>query len=166
MTDDMIMPIAVPNEANALSIGRRADRLASCLAGFGACLSIIAAIWFFLGFAENDTRPEHLTSALVLTLGLFIFAIGPFALVAQFAHQAYKLGAKRSHLLWTLLLMLPWIGLGFITATHTPLPSWCGGIMAGLASLLTIWAAISLILDRRHSNTKRSQHSDLPEDVE
>lgn len=128
-------------------LGRRADVLAAALAGLGAVLSIFAALWFFLGFAENDTRPEHLTSALGLTLILFAFAIVPFLCVAGIARKAYKLGTKRTHLLWTLFLMLPWIGLGLITVFYTPLPIFAGIIMSALAALLTLWAAVSLVLD-------------------
>ena len=130
------------------------------LAGLGAILSIVAAIWFFAGFAENDTRPEHLTSVLALTLILFAFAIVPFSLVTIFACQAYRLGTNRAHLLWTIFLMLPWIVLGSLTLSHTPLPLWAGLIMIILAALLCIWALVSLILDRRPSQENEMQDTD------
>lgn len=130
------------------------------LAGLGAILSIVAAIWFFAGFAENDTRPEHLTSVLALTLILFAFAIVPFSLVTIFARRAYRMGTKRAHLLWTIFLMLPWIVLGSLTLSHTPLPLWAGLIMIILATLLCIWALVSLILDRHPSQENEMQDTD------
>ena len=163
MTDESVTPI-IPDEDVSAPLGRRADLLAAILAAMGAGLSIISALWFFLGFAENDTRPEHLTSAFVLTLILFAFAIGPFACVAYFAGAAHRGGTKRAHLLWTLFLMLPWVGLGAIAVSHTPLPIWCGLIMAGLAGLLSLWAIVSLVLDwnAKPANTLASQQNEMP----
>ena len=168
MNEDRLLPIATPKTSPTAALGRRADQLAMCLAGLGAVLSIVAAIWFFLGFAENDTRPEHLTSALVLTLGLFAFAIVPFACVAGLARRAYVRGAKRAHLLWTLFLMLPWILLGLITASFTPLPLFVGFIIAGLAALLSLWASVSLVLDwnATPSKTMPSQQDDMSDTPE
>jgi len=152
MTEDIIKPIADSNRKSAnLSkpIGRQADRLAALLAGLAAALSIIAAIWFFIGFAENDKRPEHLTSAFILTLILFAFAVIPFSLVTVFARKAFMHGTKRLHLFWVLFLMLPWVILGTLAVSHTPLPFWSGLIMVILAGLISIWALASLILDRK-----------------
>jgi len=171
MTDDTITRI-VETEDKSAPIGRQADRLAMGLAGLGAALSIIAAIWFFLGFAENDTRPEHLFSAFVLTSLLFVFAIAPFILVTLFAHRAFKSGSRRSHQIWTLFLMLPWIALGLIAVSYTPLPVWSGIIMALLATLLSLWAFVSLILDwnvqtpENTSNTEPSQENEMPNATE
>ena len=158
MSEETITPI-VTREAAIPPVGRPADRLAMILAGFGAALSIVAAIWFFAGFAENDTRPEHLASALILTLGLFAFAIIPFLLVTYMARKAFLTGTKRSHLLWTVFLMAPWLILGAIAVSHTPLPIWSGLIVAVLAGLLTIWALISLFMDRKSGSldTEKSQ---------
>ena len=145
----------------SIPIGRQADILATLTASLGAVFSVLGALWFFVGFAENDTRPEHLASALVLTLMLFAFAIIPFALVAGFARRAYRSGTKRSHLIWTIFLMLPWVLLGSLASSHTPLPIWCGLIMASFAGLLCLWALISLILDRKRPavNTEMSQEN-------
>jgi len=164
MTEETLDPICQP-EAPSKPIGRKADLIAALAAGLGAGVSILAAIWFFLGFAENDSRPEHLTSAFFLTLLLFAFAIIPFSLVSHFAYSAYGQNAKRPHLLWTLFLMLPWVGLGALTMTHTPLPVWCGLIIAILAGLLCLWAVISMIFDRkeRPSNTAISQQNEMPD---
>lgn len=162
MSEDNIAPI-IPPDIAPRPLGRRADQLAMGLAALGAALSVIAAAWFFLGFAENDTRPEHLTSALVLTLGLFGFAIVPFACTAWLARCAYASGTRRAHLFWALFLMLPWIGLGLIAVFYTPLPVFVGLIMAGLAALLSLWAAVSLILDWNAgpANTLNSQQNEM-----
>ena len=164
MTEETLNPIFKP-ETPIKPIGRKADLIAAWMAGTGASGSILAAIWFFLGFAENDSRLEHLTSAFVLTILLFAFVIIPFSLVSRFAYAAYRKRAKRTHLLWTLFLMIPWIGLGALTVTHTPLPIWCGLIIAGLAGLLCLWAVVSMILDRKvvSANTAISQQNEMPE---
>lgn len=163
--DSVISPVAQRVETSP-PLGRRADWLAMLIAGLGAILSIISAVWFFAGFTENDTRPEHLASALVLTLGLFAFAILPFAVVADFARRAYRKGTRRAHLLWTLFLMLPWVLLGSLAISYTPLPIWCGLIITGLVVLLCIWAVISLILDRRPPSfdTEMSQQNEMSDD--
>jgi len=150
VTDETLKPIAAtpPKSAdNTIPIGRQADILAALLASLGAIFSVLGALWFFVGFVENDKRPEHLISALALTLILFAFAIIPFALTAGFARHAYQKGTKRAHLLWTLLLMLPWVILGTLAISHTPLPIWCGLIMTSFAALLSLWALASLVLD-------------------
>ncbi len=154
MTDETLTPIArdaARPAALSVPLGRRADKLAAFLAGFGAVLSLVGAVWFFLGFAENDTRFEHLTSAFVFTLLLFAFAVVPFGFIAYFARRAHKVGTNKAHLIWTLFLMLPWVILGSL-AMSTPLPLWCGLIMVVLAVILSLWALISLILDRKTSS--------------
>jgi len=164
MNEDIVITPVTHRPKKSLPAGRQADRLARLIAGLGALLSLIAATWFFAGFAENDTRPEHLASALVLTLILFSFAVIPFVLVAGFAHKAYRAGTRRAHLLWTLLLMLPWILLGGLAISYTPLPVWCGIIMTGFALLLSLWAVISLVIDARHaaSDPVMSQQNERP----
>ena len=166
MTEEALDPIFKPETA-IKSIGRKADLMAALMAGIGAGGSILAAIWFFLGFAENDTRLEHLSSAFVLTLLLFAFAIIPFGFVSRFAYSAYRRSAKRAHLLWTMFLMLPWVGLGALTVTHTPLPIWCGVVIAGLAGLLCLWAGISIVLDRKtvSPNTSISQQNEMSDNL-
>lgn len=165
MTEETLTPIFKSDApAPAKPIGRSVDCIAALIAGLGAGLSGLGAVWFFLGFAENDTRLEHLTSAVVLTLTLFSFAIIPFTLVARFAWHAYRHEAKRAHLLWTVFLMLPWVGLGILTISHTPLPVWCGFIVTALAILLSLWALVSLVLEWKigQSNTQTSQQNELP----
>ena len=150
VTDETLKPIATAaskSTDNTIPIGRQADILAALIASLGAIFSVLGALWFFVGFVENDKRPEHLISALALTLILFAFAIIPFALTAGFARHAYQKGTKRVHLLWTLLLMLPWVILGTLAISHTPLPIWCGLIMTSFAALLSLWALASLVLD-------------------
>jgi len=147
MTEERLSPIA-RDVAPSTPTGRPADLVAFGLASLAVLLTLSAALWFFFGFAENDTRPEHLTSAFVLTCLLFAFAIVPFAIVAKFAWTAHKNGTSPTHLVWTLFLMLPWIALGSLTAIYTPLPIWSGLFMAIIAALLSLWALIALMLDR------------------
>ena len=167
MTEKTLDPIyqaAVPPKPT----GRKADLLAALVAGIGSGLSILTALWFFIGFAENDTRPEHLTSAFVLTCLLFAFAVIPFSLVSRFAWIAYRKTARLAHLFWTVLLMVPWVGLGVLTITHTPLPIWCGYILTGLAGILSLWAIISVILERMTAspNTSISQQNEMSDEVD
>ena len=153
----MSEPSLPPQSAPAKAAGRPADLLAALLAALGTILSVLAAIWFFAGFAENDTRPEHLASALFLTLGLFAFAIGPFCLVTLLARRAYRRGGRMRDYLWTLLLMIPWIILGSLSLTHTPLPKWTGLLAMALSGCLALWALVSLILDWRSGNQMHTQ---------
>ncbi len=165
MTEKPLDPILSPRPQKA-AIGRKADLIAALLAGTGAIFSSLASIWFFSGFAENDTRLEHLSSAFFLTLLLFAFAILPFGITARFAFLAYRQSVKKTHLVWTLILMLPWIGLGGLSIMHTPLPVWCGLLMTLGAVLLSLWAVVSLILERNVSlsNTLSSQLNEMPDD--
>lgn len=149
MTEEILTAVFETKDPIAKNQGRKADLCVAVISGLMAGLSLIAAIWFFSGFAENDTRPEHLFSALVLTLGLFSFAIIPFSIVSYLAKRAYRDGAKRAHLLWTVFLMIPWIVLGSLASSHTPLPIWCGIIITLVAIILSLWALISLFLDRQ-----------------
>lgn len=163
MFEERLTPIA-RDETPSPPTGRPADLVAFALASLAALLSFAAALWFFLGFAENDTRPEHLTSAFVLTSLLFAFAIIPFALVAKFAWTAHKNGTSHARLLWTVFLMLPWIALGSLAAIYTPLPIWSGLFMAIIAALLALWALISLWLDwnaRSYDTLKSLQNETL-----
>jgi len=163
MTEERLTPIA-RDEPASTPTGRPADLVAFGLSSLAALLSLGAALWFFFGFAENDTRPEHLTSAFVLTSLLFAFAIIPFALVAKFAWTAHKKGTSPAHLCWTLFLMLPWIALGSLAAIYTPLPIWSGLFMAIIAALLALWALISLWLDwntHRHETFHTGQEETL-----
>jgi hypothetical protein len=159
MSDDFIIKPVAQRAKKSNPIGRRADKVAMFIAALGAISSILAAVWFFSGFAENDSRPEHLASAVGLTLGLFAFAIIPFLLVAAFARRAYLKGPRRAHMLWTLLLMLPWGVLGSLAISYTPLPVWCGVLIVGLAILLSFWAVMSLVLESQNSevDTEMSQ---------
>ena len=88
MSDDPIQSLLSPDAPTPK--GRRADLLACILAALGAVTALIIALWFFFGFAENDTRPEHLFSVLIFTLGIFGLAIVPFATISRLAFITYK----------------------------------------------------------------------------
>lgn len=150
MSEDPIQPLL--SAENPALKGRRADFLASVLAAIGALSAFTIAIWFFFGFAENDTRPEHLFSALIFTLGLFGLAIVPFSIIARLAFITYKTGGKSAFYLWTIFLSLPWLGLGILSVIFTPLPFWVGALASLLSVLLILWAIISLILNLRLKN--------------
>lgn len=163
MTEEKLTPIA-RDVAPSTPTGRPADLVAFGLASLAVLLTLSAALWFFFGFAENDTRPEHLTSAFILTSLLFAFAIVPFAIVAKFAWTAHKNGTSPAHFVWTIFLMLPWIALGSLAVIYTPLPVWSGLFMAIVAALLSLWALMSLALDwnaRRHNTLQPLQNETL-----
>ncbi len=145
MSDDPIQSLLSPDAPTPK--GRRADLLACILAALGAVTALIIALWFFFGFAENDTRPEHLFSVLIFTLGIFGLAIVPFATISRLAFITYKMGGKLAFYLWTIFLTLPWLGLGFLSLVFTPLPFWVGGLAVLLSILLALWALTSIILD-------------------
>lgn len=127
--------------------GRPADRIAAGVAALALVLSVAATVWFFLGFVENDPEWRASSSALLLSLGLGAFAIIPSAVAARMAWTAWQTGFQVRHGLWTLVLWLPWLGLGVLLA-RSPLPAWAGAAASVLALLLCLWAAVSLWLER------------------
>lgn len=156
MSDIPLDPIVRSDDPQSAQ-GRPADLWATLISTCGVILSVAGAIWFFAGFAENDTRPEHLASAFILTFGLFILAIAPFAIIAEFARRAYRQGGKQAHYLWTLFLMLPWLVLGTLSISQTPLPRWAGYIAILLSTSLILWALISILLNRRANRPSLTQ---------
>jgi hypothetical protein len=165
--DDTPIIRAVPEVADSAAPlqtlpGRPADLWAALIASAGAILAVGSAIAFFLGFAENDTRWEHLLSALILTVGLFVLAVAPFAIVAGLARAALRRGGRLRDYGWTLFLMLPWLALSGLAIAMTPLPIWFSASLAVLSGLLCLWAAVSLCLDWR--NTSAGPNVDTTED--
>jgi len=55
MTEERLSPIA-RDVAPSTPTGRPADLVAFGLASLAVLLALSAALWFFFGFAENDTR--------------------------------------------------------------------------------------------------------------
>ena len=158
MLDEPVRPLHI-RETQAPK-GRRADLIACMVAGTGAACALIIAIWFFLGFAENDTRPEHLFSALIFTIGVFGLAIIPFSLVSRMTFIAYKKGGKVRYYFWTLFLITPWLALGILSIIFTPLPFWFGGIFVSLSAILIFWAIMSAMVDRKLTSSTLTQTLD------
>ena len=156
MTDSPVRSNDAPLPSRLTPQGRQADLWAALIASSGAIFAVIGAIWFFAGFAENDTRPEHLASAALLTLGLFALAAGPFAVVAELARRAYRTGGRIRHYFWTLGLMLPWVGLSVLVLDRAPLPAWPSLLVLTLSGLLAVWALVSLILDLRNGLSRKT----------
>jgi hypothetical protein len=128
--------------------GRRADRLAAVIAGLGLAASVAGTLWFLAGFIETDPGFKPATSALLLSLGLGAFAIVPCAVVLRLALSAWKNGFRKSQGLWTLLLMVPWTGLGWLLGRVEALPFLLVAAPFAVALPLIIWAGVSLWLDR------------------
>ena len=129
--------------------GRPADRIAAGVALVALVLSALGTLWFFLGFFENDPEFRASSSAFLLSLGLGAFAIIPSAVVMRLAWAAYRRGFSLAYGLWGLVLMAPWVVLGFILLRRSPLPWWGPAVALLLSALLCLWAIISLVLEWR-----------------
>ena len=128
------------------SRGRPVDGWAVAIAALALALSIAGTLWFLSGFIETDPEFRAASSAFLLSVGLGGFAIIPSAVVMRLTWTAHKDGFRPALGWWTFLLMLPWIGLGGLWILRTPLPRWAGWTAVLLASLLCLWAALSLIV--------------------
>ena len=78
----------------------------SCL--IAGVLILGAAIWYFAGFADNDSGGVHLASAAGLSLGLGLMGFGPLFIIAYLARQVLRFGPNRKISVWTIVLCLPW----------------------------------------------------------
>jgi len=117
------------------------------LAGIGLTASILVTLWFFAGFAETDPAFAPASSAFLLSILLGSFAIIPCAVILRLAWQAWRDGFRVSHGVWTLFLMLPWIGFAVIAAQSEWLPI---GLTFGplvIAMPTLVWASASIILE-------------------
>jgi len=130
--------------------GRLADKLAVILTLTALGLSLLLSGLFFAGFVANDYHIFAITSALTLTVLLGGFAIVPLIIISVLAAKSYRQGGTKKVYLWALFLILPWLGLSILCLIYTPLPIWMSVAAALIASLLTLWASVSLLLELKN----------------
>ena len=128
--------------------GRPVDRLIAIISAIGLGLSIAATLWFFLGFFETDPQFAPASSAFLLSLLLGGFAIIPCAIILRLSWTAWRTGFRLSHGFWTLFLMAPWIGFAAVAGGSAWMPFWLTLAPLLIAIPATLWATISLILER------------------
>lgn len=127
--------------------GRPVDRLIAGLAGLGLIASVATTLWFFLGFAETDPGFALASSAFLLSLLLGAFAIIPCAVIMRLAWRAWRMGFHLSHGLWSLFMILPWIGLSLVAAGSDWMPAWLTFGPLFIAIPTGLWAVASFILE-------------------
>jgi hypothetical protein len=137
-------PILTPAHAK----GRPADRIAAGIAAIALFASIVGTLWFFSGFFETDPGFAPASSALLLSLGLGAFAIIPSAVILRLCWTAWRQGFRVAYGWWTVLLAGPWIPVGFLCLQSDWLPLWLGVVPLLTAVPITLWALISLWLER------------------
>lgn len=149
-TSDSLSSVTRPDPiiAQSAAHGRPVDRLIAGVAALGLVASVATTLWFFLGFAETDPGFAPASSALLLSLLLGAFAIIPCAVIMRLAWRAWRRGFHVSHGLWSLFLILPWIGLALAAAGSDWMPTWLTLVPLLIAIPTGLWAITSIILDR------------------
>lgn len=129
--------------------GRPVDRIVAGLAAIWLFCAVAASLWFFLGFYETDPGISAASSAALLSLGLGAFAIIPGAVILRLAWTAWRCGFQPKQGLWILVLALPWFGLSLIAGQSDWMPIWLTIFPLLLATPISLWAVISIVLERR-----------------
>jgi hypothetical protein len=102
--------------------------------------ALAASLYFFLGFAENDSQPGVLLSAFLLCFGVGALGYIPMFWIATIAYRVRRNGRSRSALILTLALIIPWVIFAIILlATGWPLALFGAGL-AALSTLILTWA--------------------------
>ncbi len=138
------------------------DRVAAIIAALALLLSIAGTVWFLAGFLENDTEFRASSSAFLLSMGLGAFAIIPSAVALRLSMGAWRRGFRRIDGLWTLVMMVPWTLLSIVVLSRAPLPGWVGWLALLLSTLLSLWAAASLVQLWRAPDHAREPESVTP----
>jgi len=138
----------VPLITRAAAQGRPVDRLIAGLAAFGGLASLATTLWFFIGFAETDPGFAPASSAFLLSALLGAFAIIPCAIIMRLSWAAWRTGFRQPYGVWTLFLILPWIGLAFVAGRSNWMPGWLTFGPLFIAVPTALWAITSIILER------------------
>jgi hypothetical protein len=141
------MTASDPIIARAAAQGRPVDRFVAGLAALGLVASLAATMWFFIGFAETDPGFAPASSAFLLSLLLGAFAIIPCAVILRLAWTAWRTGFRLSYGIWTLFLILPWVGLALIAGQSDWMPGWLtlGPLLFAIPT--GFWAIASITLE-------------------
>lgn len=125
--------------------GTLADSLACIISGAAALVALTYSALFFSRFLENDSHLWGVISAFLLCFGVGAFGYIPAALNSLLAWKAHKNGANKTGLLWSLLLIVPWLGLALTLVFVSDMPKIYSLPSLITAALLAAWALISLL---------------------
>ena len=124
--------------------GTLADLLACIISGAAALTALTYSALFFSRFLENDSHFWGIVSAFLLCFGVGAFGYVPAAINSLIAWRAHKNGASKVGLIWSLILLLPWLGLAAVLVFISDMPKIYSLPLFLTAALLTAWALISL----------------------
>lgn len=119
------------------------------LCGLAAVISIVAALWFFIGFLENDTGFWHVLSAFGMSMGLGALAFVPALWIARLARLTAMHGARLSTAFLVILLAMPWSVLGGLLARLEGFWRVLGISVMGLVAVINLWAFLMALKSRR-----------------
>jgi len=142
--EDTIRPVAIPEHLENAAPLKESDFYSRCVYFLALLVGLSAVIMSaiaFAGFAENDQNITHLLSAFVMSFGIGALAYGPMGLIAFYARKAIHAPLPRLRAIVVVLLMLPWIGLGYFVFKIGG--SWRYAAIIGVLTALFIlfWAA-------------------------
>lgn len=154
--DDIIVPAAT-GSADTTTVQEKPQRsffnilthAVRALCGFAALISLVAALWFFIGFIENDTGFLHLLSAFGMGMGLGALAFVPALWIARLARLTMVEGPRLSMSFLVILLAIPWGVLGGLLARLEGGWHVLGIAVMVLVTIINLWAFLMALHSRR-----------------
>lgn len=133
----------------ARPVGRPADRIIAGWAAGGLLISVVATLWFWVGFHETDPGFSASSSAFLLSALLGAFAIVPCAIIMRLGWSGWRHGFRVRYGLWALFLFLPWIGFAVIAFRSDWLPELLSVAALLIAFPIILWSVASLWLEQK-----------------
>lgn len=143
---ERIVPIydAKENVEKSVYRGTLADLLAGIISALVAVIAFGYSVLFFTRFLENDSHLWGIISAFILCFGVGAFGFVPAGLNAIIAVKAFKKGTNVKHMMWALMLILPWFLLSLILVFISDLPKTYAIPIFLTATLLLFWSIVSV----------------------
>ena len=143
---ERIVPIYDDKENVEKSVyrGTLADLLAGIISALVAVIAFGYSVLFFTRFLENDSHLWGIISAFMLCFGVGAFGFVPAGLNAIIAVKAFKKGTNVKHMMWALMLILPWFLLSLILVFISDLPKTYAIPIFLTATLLLFWSIVSV----------------------
>lgn len=117
--------------------------------GSAALISLVASLWFFIGFLENDTGLWHVLSAFFMSMGIGALAFVPALWVSRLARLTVEHGAQARTGFLVILLAMPWGGVGSLLLRLSGIWYVLGLAILALVTLINIWAFVTIMRARR-----------------
>lgn len=153
--EDVIRPVfhdsvnTKPSEKPPVTFFDRLTSVVRTLCGLAAIASLIAALWFFIGFLENDTGFWHVLSAFAMSMGMGALAFIPALWIARLARMTALQGARLSTAFLVILLAIPWSVLGGLLARLEGHWRVLGLSVMVLVAVINLWAFLMALRSRR-----------------